>query len=430
LGEFPEENTYFLILQPSPRACMDIHSSSFLFSWGLMNSSSIKSVKSLEVVLKISERCNINCTYCYFFNSINDDYKKHPPFISEKTLSDFNAFLIQAVQEMRMTEVSIDFHGGEPMMMKPRRFAEMCDIFQNGVGKLAKLNLGIQTNAMLVNAEWIDLFERYSVAVGVSLDGPKEYNDVYRVGHKNEGTYDRTAQGIQLLQEASFAGRIPSIGALVVMNPQFDAVKIYKHLRDDLGFETIDFLLPDNTRDTLSVIDRGLYSKQFVALYNEWAREHSTKVSVRFLRQAMHQLMHGPNVLSLPRDGHIEYSVITVASNGDIGPDDILKVVDKPFFATGLNVECTTLKEFLNSDCMRYLREQSEILPDACSDCSWQKICRGGELYHRYSRSGEFNGASVYCRDLKVIYTHLTSSLVKSGVSLDTIKSSLNIASA
>lgn len=75
----------------------------------------IKKISRLEVVLKIVERCNIDCTYCYFFNGQDESFKKHPKSISKNTVNQVSVFLKAAIDDLHIDEIMIIFHGGEPM---------------------------------------------------------------------------------------------------------------------------------------------------------------------------------------------------------------------------------------------------------------------------------------------------------------------------
>ena len=117
----------------------------------------------------------------------------------------------------------------------------MCSIIQNELSHLAKIDFKIQTNATLITDRWIDAFSKFNVVVGVSIDGPKEYNDIFRVDHRNKGSYDSVRQGIELLQRAAVDGRISNIGALCVIDPSRNARVIYRHFVDELKiFNLVD----------------------------------------------------------------------------------------------------------------------------------------------------------------------------------------------
>lgn len=109
----------------------------------------------------------------------------------------------------------------------------------------------MQTNATLVTQQWINLLNKYHINIGVSIDGTKDYHDKYRIDHRGNGSYAAVTRGIKLLQ-----GSLNSEpGCLTVINPDCDGKVVYDHLVKDLGFRSLDFLLPDNTHDNLSPHD-------------------------------------------------------------------------------------------------------------------------------------------------------------------------------
>ena len=197
--------------------------------------------KYLQIVIKTVERCNINCSYCYVFNMQDDSYLRHPIYISKNTINEILYFLKQGCLDYSLEHIAFIFIGGEPLMQKKKCFDEMCALFQSELGALAGVCFSIQTNGMLIDEEWIALFNKYSVGVGISLDGNKIQNDKHRVDHRNNGTYDRVVEKIKLMQKLYSH----EISLLSVVNPQNEAVEVYKHFVNTLNIKTFDFLLPD-----------------------------------------------------------------------------------------------------------------------------------------------------------------------------------------
>lgn len=77
-------------------------------------------IKHLEVILKVSERCNINCTYCYVFNLGNEAAINSKPIISNGIICHLVEFFEQATIEYDIESIQVDFHGGEPLMMEKK----------------------------------------------------------------------------------------------------------------------------------------------------------------------------------------------------------------------------------------------------------------------------------------------------------------------
>jgi len=104
------------------------------------------------------------------------------------------------MQDLNIKKLSIIFHGGEPMMQPMEDFIYLTEKLLQIVPR-ENLELSIQTNATLVTSKWIDLFNKYKIQVGVSIDGPKEYHDKYRVDHYGNSSHEREERGIKLLQQ-------------------------------------------------------------------------------------------------------------------------------------------------------------------------------------------------------------------------------------
>src|SRR5438093_658406 len=119
-------------------------------------------MRRLELILKLTERCNIACSYCYYFENAERSALDRPPLLNSEVLAWVTYRIKEALDSSAFDNVRVVFHGGEPMLIGKRRFAEVCKaldvLTDDGV------SLCIQTNAMFVDQEWIDLFSHYRVA--------------------------------------------------------------------------------------------------------------------------------------------------------------------------------------------------------------------------------------------------------------------------
>ncbi len=376
-------------------------------------------INHLEIILKIVEVCNINCSYCYFFNGIDDSFKKHPPYIKQNTVTAVANFLKDAVSELNVRTIKIDLHGGEPLMLKPRDFIQLCTTFREVLSPVVELEFVIQTNAMLINPTWIEIFRAFEIYVGVSLDGPKVYNDIYRIDKRGSGTYDRVLKGVHYLMEAAAKGLMPKPAALSVINPEFSAVEIYRHFVDGLGFEVLDFLLPDLTYDQVKLdktFSAPAYGNYLVALFNEWTKDDNPNINIRILNSTLSMMLGGKTSLHGFGEGSASYAAFTIASNGDLAPDDTLRSTKPAYMQTGMNVFNTSSKEFLAAPFFETFAKYETTLPSACEDCQWRQICRGGMLINRYSEADLFSRESVLCAGLKLFYREVYDFLVTNEV--------------
>ncbi|HEN3568325.1 TPA: radical SAM protein [Yersinia enterocolitica] len=230
----------------------------------MVNQLNIQSIQHLEIILKISERCNINCDYCYVFNKGNPAANNSPARLSDKNINALAELLHTACREYKIGTLQIDFHGGEPLLMKKENFAKMCERLPAGKYSKTNVRFALQTNGTLIDEEWISLFEKYSVNASISIDGPKHINGRHRLDTKGRSTYEATVRGLRILQHAHKQGRIPSApGVLCVANAQANGAEIYRHFVDDTLRATSDRIFnPIGHVSEISLTD-ALNSPQF-----------------------------------------------------------------------------------------------------------------------------------------------------------------------
>lgn len=376
----------------------------------------------MNVILKTAERCNINCDYCYFFRGSDQSYRGHAATIDRVTIEGVVKFLAQGVEELSLETLAIVFHGGEPMLQRKHDFDWMCTHMREAFsGRVRELQLGIQTNATLIDDEWIALFAEHSVAVGVSIDGPSQVHDRHRVDFAGRGTYDRTAAGIRKLQAASRRGDLPySLGAIAVIDPSTSAREVFEHIVDVLGIRTIHWELPDLNNDQQSKIDASEFGRYLCDLFDAWTERDDPSIYVRVINSVLAKLTNQSSYLYCcgedPDSLLLDVTEVTISSNGDIGVDDGLRQTE---FWAGLphHTICdTSLADYLHANHMEQLRRARTLPPHACFGCLWENLCGGGALVNRWSRSGHFDNPSVYCEGLKQFYSHLVTYLVRHGV--------------
>lgn len=375
----------------------------------------LESADHVEAVIKVAERCNINCSYCYVFNKGNDSPKSKPVKISRSVMSATAEYLSQGVRDLGAKSASVVFHGGEPLMMGKRDFDHFATLLRNSVGTETPLRLGVQTNGMLVDDEWIRLFARHGVGVGVSLDGPREINDIERRDFRDRGTYDRVVRGLRLLQAAADRGDIPWPGIISVIQPTADGRTTYRHFVDELGVKAMSFHLPMDTHDTLGDGDILAYARFLCDAFDEWCRDRDKSIQVRMFTQ----LLSFFTGAVAPRD-HASASRllqhVTIESDGDVEIDEL-----KPtrLRSERFSVFSSSLREFANSSLSRNIRQLNGTLSAPCMDCVWRNYCRGG-LQHgvqvnRWSDARGFDNPSVLCAALKKIYAHVANHMLSAG---------------
>lgn len=388
----------------------------------------IEHIRHLEIVLKISERCNLNCKYCYIYNRGNDLANHSPAIITRATLNGLIEFLSKAQQSHRIDVIQIAFHGGEPLMMKKARFAEVCEDLLAVRQPGTELLFAMQTNGTLIDAEWIELFGRYNVQVNVSLDGTKDVNDVQRIDKRGRGTYDQTVRGLRLLQDAYSIGAIPAAPeVLSVISPMSDGASTYHHFTDDLGLTAFDFLIPDDNHDDAHVDVDGI-GDFLLGAFDEWASGGERDVSVRLFDTHARRMVDGADWRERTSENEAniqDVMTLTVGSDGNILVDDTLRCTNDAIFNPMGNVSWTTLTDVLGSPQMLEYLDLKSKLPAGCTDCVWSNICSGGRLVNRFTKDHRFSGKTVFCTANRRFLSRAASQLISAGLSEERLVASL-----
>jgi uncharacterized protein len=381
----------------------------------------------LGVVIKVVERCNIDCTYCHVFNSDDASWRSHPKHISMDVMQAIARFLERGIEELGLSSVRIVFQGGEPMMMRTRDFDASCEILRNALRRAPGSEFVMQTNATLINDEWLDLIARHRVAVGVSLDGPAEVHDRRRVDHRGKGTYTRVIRGLTRLQEAAAAGRAVPPSALAVIDPESSAPSVYRHLVHTLGLDCVNFLLPKNCYENRNVLALGQFGAWLAAAFEAWVEDDNPEVEVPIFVDILDVFLHQKGSLLWGNATVRPWeSAICIASNGDIAPDDDFRVTHFWGDVQGQNVRTSTLADFLDSRAFHILNRARRTVPTGCNPCLWKAVCGGGVLVNRYSSENSFDNPSILCRDLQQFYASVATYLARSGISRGRLARSLD----
>ncbi|MGB6909683.1 MAG: radical SAM protein, partial [Methyloceanibacter sp.] len=144
------------------------------------------------LVVQPTPFCNIDCSYCYL------SHRSDTTRMDVATVKAIARFLRGV--PLREPQLSVVWHAGEPLTA-PIEFYEIAFGALQAEAAPTLFQHHFQTNGMLINDDWCELFKRWSVRIGVSIDGPKEIHDAYRVDRSNRGTYDRVMRGVAKLQE-------------------------------------------------------------------------------------------------------------------------------------------------------------------------------------------------------------------------------------
>lgn len=144
------------------------------------------------LILSITNKCNMNCTYCIYHNKFNQEENINHSMSFDTAKKAIDQLLVLSDDT---DTVHIGFYGGESLIEID--FIQKCVNYSLAHSKGIPITYGLTTNGLLLKDEGIRrFFEEYDFSIVVSLDGPREINDRYRVDKQNHGVYDRVIKNL------------------------------------------------------------------------------------------------------------------------------------------------------------------------------------------------------------------------------------------
>ncbi len=369
--------------------------------------------------------CNLACEYCYYLEK-KGLYPAEPKQLMSDAL--LEKFIQEYLQSQTMSEVSFTWHGGEPLL-RSIGFYKKALALQREYGRGRHIENCIQTNGTLLNDEWCRFFRENNFLVGVSIDGPKEFHDEYRIAKGGQPTFARVMKGISLLKKHGV-----DWNAMAVVN-DYNAdfpLEFYKFFRDELGCQYLQFTpvvervgaadpltatasdaRPEaNPLKLLSGPQKGgevapfsVSAEQWgdflCAIFDEWVRHDVGKMFVQTFDATLANWVGvPPGVCSLSKTcGHAG----VMEFNGDVYSCDHFVF---PEYKLG-NIHTHTLVEMMYGQAQQRFGQMKTELPSTCLCCEFEFACHGECPRNRFlsSPSGE-QGLNYLCKGYRKFFQH------------------------
>lgn len=344
--------------------------------------------------------------------------------MSDKTLEEY---IRQLLESHQTPEVTIAWQGGEPTLMRLGFFKKAVEIANKYKRPGQTLLHTFQTNGILLDDEWGKFFKENELLVGLSVDGPREIHDKYRLDRGAKGTFDRVMKGWEVLRRHNVDFNIL---CTVHAANQTKGREVYRFFRDELAAQFIQFI-PIVERATTKTIDlanegwsekagrnRLLYTQngtlvtdrsvggkeygQFmIDVFDEWVRNDVASVFVQLFDVTLeayfgrHLLcIHAPTCGLAPV---LEY-------NGDLYSCDHYV---EPKYKLGNIHEKHMLEMVASPEQRKFGADKRDSLTAQCKRCDVLSLCNGGCPKDRFSlsRDGE-PGHNYLCQGLELFFRH------------------------
>lgn len=354
--------------------------------------------------------CNLDCKYCYFLSK----EKLYPGSDFRMDEGLLESYTRQFIASQPGPEVTFGWQGGEPTLMGLDFFRKAVALQQQYAPPNKRIANTIQTNGVLLDEVWCRFLKEHNFLVGLSLDGPRDLHDAYRVDKGGRPTFDRVMRGLRLLQEHEVDFNVlTTVHAANAAHP----LRVYRFLRDEVQTSFMQFI-PIVERDNATgfqegdrVTERSVGGRQYgdflIAIFEEWVRRDVGRVYVQLFDIALGAWMGQQPALCIFRETCGD--ALAMEHNGDLYACDHYV---EPDYLLG-NIRQTEMIELVMSEPQRQFgRAKLETLPEYCRQCEVRFACNGGCPKNRFIHTPDGEpGLNYLCAGYRAFFNHIDGAM-------------------
>lgn len=365
--------------------------------------------------------CNIDCNYCFYTEKEVLFPKKNNFRMSEEVLE---TFIKNYISTQDIPEIQFVWQGGEPTLVGLDYYRKIVSLQEKYAGGKKIIN-SLQTNGIRVNDEWCTFLKENEFLVGLSLDGPEDLHDFYRVDKKGNPTFSKVLAALNLLKKYE----IPfNVLVSVTRESSKKPLEVYHFLKEQ-GVEFIQFnpiveRIPDEMASLMGLkhatphanyeegqkalvtnfsVEQGAFGTFLTEIFDEWVHNDVGSIHVMNFEWALESWLGLPSTVCIFSEEC--GNALAIEHNGDMYSCDHYVYPD---FRLG-NVLEQDLIAMVESNTQRSFGENKKSsLPKQCMECEVKFACHGECPRHRFMRAHDNEpGLSYLCSDYKDYFHHI-----------------------
>jgi uncharacterized protein len=354
--------------------------------------------------------CNLGCKYCFFLSKKNL-YPESSFRMSDELLE---TYIRQYIGAQKAPQATVAWQGGEPTLMG-------LDFFRRSVQyeqKYRRPNMTIlntmQTNGTLLDDEWCRFFRDNNFLIGLSLDGPRELHDAYRVDKSGNPTFDRVMRAAKLLRKHKVEYNIlTTVHAANGDHP----LDVYRFIRDEVKASFIQFIpIVERDNDTGfqegdTVTDRSIKADQYgrflISIFDDWVKRDVGKVYVQIFDVALAAWSGAhPGICAFsPTCG----TALAMEHNGDMYSCDHFV---EPKYLLGNICEKEMALLAGSKKQRRFGLDKHDTLPGYCRRCEVLFACNGECPKNRFIKTPDGQaGLNYLCEGYRSFFRHIDGAM-------------------
>ncbi|GLI14295.1 anaerobic sulfatase maturase [Methanosarcina thermophila MST-A1] len=322
-------------------------------------------------------------------------------------------YIRQLITAHRSPQVTVAWQGGEPTLMGIDFYRRAIELQEKYRKPGMNFENTMQTNGTLLDDEWCQFFKENNFLIGISIDGPRELHNIYRVDKKGEGSFDRVMRGLRLLQKHGVEYNVlTTVNRINADHP----LEVYRFLRDEAGADWIQFIpVVERINEegyTLyqkgnTVSDRSVQPEQFGSflsrIFDEWVRNDVGKLFVQTFEASVRRWLGLPSGMCVFEETC--GAGLVLEHNGDLYSCDHFV---EPEYLLG-NIMEKEISELAASEKQyRFGKNKRNTLPKVCCECDVLFACMGECPKNRFlvTSTGE-SGLNYLCKGWKAFFHHI-----------------------
>ena len=388
--------------------------------------------RSFHVMAKpTGATCNLDCEYCFFLSK-EMLYPDSRFRMATDLLETYVRQLIEA--QPHAPEIIMAWQGGEPTMMGVDFFRLVVELQARFAKPGQEISNTLQTNGTLLNDEWGEFLAEHKFLVGISIDGPREMHDAYRVDKGGKPTFDKVMRGLDVLKRHGVEWNV--LTTVHAANGDHGRA-VYTFLRDGLGADFIQFIpiieratpetlqianngwgdgvlgRPLYTQDGSLVTERSITGEQYgafmVAVFEEWVRHDIGTVFVQLFDTTLTHFYGVPGGMCV----HAETcgTLLAIEHNGDLYSCDHYV---EPDYLLGNITDRPLLDLIVLPQQVKFGQDKRDTLTQQCRNCAVRFACNGGCPKDRFLESSDGEpGLHYLCAGYQHFFRHVSEPMTQ-----------------
>lgn len=360
--------------------------------------------------------CNLDCSYCFYL----EKEKLYPGTRDWTMPADvLESYIRQYIESQPNDTVSFAWQGGEPTLLGIFWFESVIEL-QKKYANGKRIENALQTNGITLDDTWGEFLAANNFLVGISIDGPRELHDAYRVDKGGQPTFDQVMRGIECLKNAGVR-----FNTLTVVNRKnsYHPSEVYEFLKQ-IGSGYMQFI-PVVERQSQQPSPQGLvllgprhasasevtdwsvepdaFGNFLCEIFDEWVRHDVGSYFVQLFDVTLELWLGMPpslcvfsetcgNALALEHNGDLYSCDHYVYPENKLG-----NIMEEPL---------TSLTAAKQQTAFGHAKRDS--LPAYCRSCDVRFACNGECPKHRFASTPEGEpGLNYLCAAYKKFFHHV-----------------------